>query len=179
MFHIDNLPSSSSSASSNQGRQLHIWSTLLQITSLLVINLQLKWHRAYIFHRCATTNWNRNISSWYSCSTCCGDSHSCHHLGSSGRSFYCKEQTLPTLHSGTCYVSCAGISVAMITSNNPYMEHHQPEGWLLFWLEIAFICCPGSALLHPIINIAHSALYYSLSTVVGKMSASIIYLCHI
>jgi len=118
MIYIDDLPSSSSSASSNQGRQLHIWSILLQITSLLVIHLQLKWHRAYIFHRCATTNWNTNISSWCSYSTCHGDSHSCHHCGSSDRSFYCKEQTLPTLHSGTCYVSCAGVSVAMITSNN-------------------------------------------------------------
>ena len=28
----------------------------------------------------------------------------------------------------TCYVSCAGISVAMITSYIPYMEQHQPEG---------------------------------------------------
>ena len=130
--------------------------------SVLVIPLQLKWHRAYIFHRCATTNWNTNISSWYSCSTC-GDSHSCHHLGSSGRSFNCKEQTLSTLHSGTCYVSCGGVSVAMITSNIPYMEQHQPERWLLFWTEISLICCPDSALLHPIINFAHSTLYYLCS----------------
>ena len=152
-----------------------MWSTLLQITSLLVIHLHLKWHRAYIFHRCATTNWDRNISSWYSCSTCCGDSHSRHHLGSSDRNFYCKEQTLPTLHSGTCYVSCAGISVAMITSNNPSLEQHQPEGWLL--LSGAHVAhCYIPLLTLPILLCIICIRRYSISTVAGKTSTSIIYL---